>query len=82
MNHIKKLYADWRKKNLGSECFSKSIKNDVKECSLRIHPNICSFKHLDIVDSKAKPYDSMLNAAIPKIIELVDGYGLKPKKDE
>ena len=82
MNHIKKLYADWRKKNLGSECFSKSIKNDVKECSLRIHPNICCFKHLDIVDSKAKPYDSMLNAAIPKIIELVDGYGLKPKIDE
>ena len=79
---INKKYADWRVRNLHSKHYSKSIKNDVKECALRIHPNICSYKHLDIVDSDAKPYDSMLNAAIPKIIELVDGYGLKPKKDE
>ena len=82
MTLINMLYGNWREANLHSRVFSKKIKDDVKECSLRIHPNICSFKHLDIVDSDAKPYDSMLNAAIPKIIELVDGYGLKPKKDE
>ena len=50
------------------------IKNDVKLLPQRIHPNICDYNHLDDVDSGAKLYDSVLNAAIPDIIELVDFY--------
>lgn len=79
---INKQYADWRVRNLHSKHYSKSIKNDVKECALRIHPNICSFAHLDVVDKGAKPYDAKLNSAIPVIIALVDGYGLKTEKNE
>lgn len=77
-----KLYAEWREKNLYSRSYNKKIDKDVKECSLRIHPNICSFAHLDRVDSGAKPYDSILNAAIPIIIDLVDGYEIKSEKNE
>lgn len=79
---INKQYADWRERNLHSKHYSKIIKNDVKECALRIHPNICSFAHLDVVDKEAKPYDAKLNSAIPVIIDLVDGYGLKSEKNE
>ena len=41
----------------------------------RVHPNICSFAHLDRVDPGAKPYDSKLNRAIPAILIMVDGHG-------
>ena len=55
------------------ESTSVNIKKDVKESELRMHPNICEFEHLDIVDSDAKSYDKMLNTnAIPEIILLVD----------
>ena len=52
---------------------------DVKECPLRIHPNICSFDHLDKVDSGAKKYDSDLCNSIPDIIRIVDGNGIAAK---
>lgn len=73
-------YKKWKKAHAhyqDSENDSKTeldIKNDVKLLPQRIHPNICDYNHLDDVDSGAKLYDSVLNAAIPDIIELVDFY--------
>ena len=71
---VKKKYSLWREKNLNGCEFSKPIKTDLKDSPLRIHPNICSCEHLSRVDAKAKPYDSKINGAIPKIISIVDGY--------
>ena len=76
---IDKDYALWRAKNLKVAEFNKKIKVDVKECPLRIHPNICSFDHLDKVDSGAKKYDSDLCNSIPDIIRIVDGNGIAAK---
>ena len=70
---VRKDYQEWKKKNHVGESTSVNIKKDVKESELRMHPNICEFEHLDIVDSDAKSYDKMLNTnAIPEIILLVD----------
>ena len=52
-------------------------KKDYKEGVNRLHPNICEFEHLDEIDSEAKDYDKYLNNAIPRILELVDGYNTK-----
>ena len=70
---VRKDYQEWKKKNHVGESTSVNIKKDVKESELRMHPNICEYEHLDIVDSDAKSYDKMLNTnAIPEIILLVD----------
>lgn len=78
-DRIVKKYLIWKEKNLHSNVCSKKIKDDVKECALRIHPNICSYSHLSSVDSGAKQYDEDLNKAICKIISIIDGG--KPKKN-
>lgn len=72
---VMRRYLKWKTANLHSDvCTKLKIKDDVKESSLRIHPNICSFAHLSKVDSGAQKYDSDLNNSIPKIISIVDGY--------
>ncbi len=77
-NVVLQRYLDWKEKNLHIRvCNNIKIKDDVKECPLRIHPNICSFDHLDKIDSGAKEYDEVLNNAIPTIISLVDAYNLR-----
>ncbi len=71
----KEKYARWVKdNNLCIEIKADKFKpkNEVKECEWRIHPNICSYSHMDAVDPGAKPYDRMLNNAIPAILESVD----------
>ena len=57
--------------NRAKEAF-KSAKEGCKECEDRVHPNICSFDHLDYVDFGAKSYDIYLNSVIPTIKLLVD----------
>ena len=47
-------------------------KREFKESEKRIHPNICSFGHLDSVDSEAKEYDAFINDSIPRILSLTD----------
>ena len=49
-------------------------KSELKESSAKVHPNICDFEHLNMVDSGAKKYDYALNVAIPDILIRVDGY--------
>lgn len=67
-------YLAWKQENLGESTCCKKIKDDVKECALRIHPNICDYNHLNVVDSGAQQYDKDLNNAIAIILSLVDGY--------
>lgn len=84
---IKKKYLELKEKYIhintigtiveNGEVVDKKIKDDIKECFLRYHPNICAFEHLDVVDSGAKEYDEILNNAIPKIISLVEGSVIK-----
>lgn len=50
----------------------KSKKEEYKEGESRIHPNICSYDHLDEVDFGAKNYDIYLNSIIPTIKKLID----------
>lgn len=50
------------------------IKKQCKTSEYRIHPNLCSYEHLDNVDSEAKNYDKYLNNSIPALLILVDGY--------
>ena len=52
----------------------KEKKEALKSCEDHIHPNLCSYEHLDAVDFGAKDYDKFLNNAIPAILALVDGY--------
>lgn len=49
-------------------------KSELKESSAKVHPNICDFEHLNMVDPGAKAYDYALNVAIPDILIRVDGY--------
>lgn len=49
-------------------------KSELKESSAKVHPNICDFEHLNMVDPDAKAYDYALNVAIPDILIRVDGY--------
>ena len=68
-------YKQWKENNLHTSVLCEdNIKKDVKECSLRIHPNICSMAHLAKMDSGALKYDVDMNKAIPKIISIVDRY--------
>ena len=59
----------------------KQIKEDLKHSPDKIHPNICDFAHLDVIDPGAKGYDQKLNNEIPKILILVDGYNTRAHKD-
>lgn len=68
---VKDEYEAWKRKNGVNKTDYKKIKDDVKGLEYRIHPNICEFLHLDDVDKEAKGYDSMLNNAIVKILDLV-----------
>jgi hypothetical protein len=68
---VKEEYELWKQKNGINKTDYKKIKDDVKGLEYRIHPNICEFLHLDNVDKDAKGYDSMLNNAIAKILDLV-----------
>ncbi len=74
IDKAKSLFAVWVRDNLATSVSQIGFnpKKVVKESELRIHPNICAFSHLDVVDQGAKPYDEILNEAIPSIIELVD----------
>ena len=53
------------------DAFAKK-KIEFKESEKRIHPNICSFGHLDSVDSGAKGYDRFINDSIPDILARTD----------
>jgi len=50
------------------------VKEDYKTGENRMHANICSYDHLDVVDSGAKGYDATLNSKISMFIEKVDLY--------
>ena len=50
------------------------VKEDYKIGENRMHANICSYDHLDVVDSGAKDYDATLNSKISMFIEKVDLY--------
>jgi hypothetical protein len=73
---VKQEYIRWKERTVGVKTEIdkiNDIKDDVKECKLRLHPNLCDYAHLDKVDSGAKKYDKDLNNAILKIISIVDG---------
>lgn len=53
--------------------YKKALKSPIN----KIHYCICDFDHLDDVDPDAKRYDQKLNAGIPLILKLVDGYHYK-----
>ena len=76
---IKERYIKWKEIHLHDSSCDKKIKDDVKESALRIHPNLCSYNHLDEVDSGAKKYDSDMNAAITRIISIIDRHNLNSK---
>lgn len=50
---------------------TKELKNELKASSVKVHPNICDFEHLDAIDPGSKEYDTMLNNAIPRILSIV-----------
>jgi hypothetical protein len=50
---------------------TKELKNELKASSVKVHPNICDFDHLDEIDPGSKEYDTMLNNAIPNILGIV-----------
>ena len=56
------------------------VKEDYKIGENRMHANICSYDHLDVVDSAAKGYDETLNSKIPMFIEKVDLYTSSEKE--
>ena len=61
----------------------KELKSLLKKSAANVHPNICDFDHLDITDPGSKEYDIALCRAIPRILMMVDGYGMckyQPKK--
>lgn len=60
----------------------KDKKEALKTSEDHIHPNLCSYEHLDAVDFGAKDYDKFLNNAIPAILALVDGYDYKELKNK
>lgn len=72
---VKEAYLLWKQKNLEDSSCLRGIKNDIKECALRIHPNICDYDHLEKIDPGSQQYDKDLNNSIATIISLVDGHG-------
>ncbi len=71
---ISSRFSCWCDKNLGMkpDLTATKPKKLVKASALKLHPNICDYNHLDVVDKGAKPYDMDLNNAIPTILRLVD----------
>jgi hypothetical protein len=66
-----------------AEKAQKELKSLLKKSAANVHPNICDFDHLDITDPRSKEYDIALCRAIPRILMMVDGYGMckyQPKK--
>jgi hypothetical protein len=51
----------------------KALRNKHRSGIYHMHPCICTYDHIDAVDSGAKAYDELLNNAIPDILMLVDG---------
>ena len=51
-------------------------KNMLKKSAAKVHPNICDYEHLSYIDPQAKSYDIQLIYAIPRILMMVDGYGI------
>ena len=51
----------------------KAVRNKHRSGIYHMHPCICTYDHIDAVDSGAKAYDEVLNNAIPDILMLVDG---------
>lgn len=62
--------TDYFYKTLAKGIFDER-KKSLKESEDRIHPNICDYNHLDVVDYGAKDYDITLNSIIPTIKLLV-----------
>lgn len=52
------------------------MKKALKLSAAKVHPNICDYEHLTSVDPFSKEYDSLLIREIPKILMMVDGYGM------
>ena len=51
-------------------------KQALKLSAAKVHPNICDYQHLSLIDPAAHDYDKLLIRAIPRILMLVDGYGM------
>lgn len=49
-------------------------KEEYKHGKDRMHPNICDYDHLDIIESGAKDYDIYLNNAIPDVLAIIEKY--------
>lgn len=76
-DEVKREYIKWKSKVLNVDTRIENlgdIKDDVKASQLRIHPNLCDYRHLEKVDSGAMQYDKDLNNAILKILSVVDGH--------
>lgn len=54
----------------------KSLIKQLKMSTVKVHPNICDYAHLDLIDPYSKGYDKKLNNAILTILRIVDGEGL------
>jgi hypothetical protein len=54
----------------------KNLKNMLKRSTDNVHPNICDFDHLKVTDPEAEDSDIYLTRAIPRILMMVDGYGM------
>ena len=59
-----------------AEAEQKNLKNMLKRSTDNVHPNICDFDHLKVTDPGAGDYDLQLTRAIPRILMMVDGYGM------
>ncbi len=59
-----------------AEAEQKNLKNMLKRSTDNVHPNICDFDHLKVTDPGAEDYDLQLTRAIPRILMMVDGYGM------
>lgn len=51
-----------------------ALKKEIKSRPTRMHPNICSYEHLNVIDPGAKDYDLQLSMHLPEILMLVDGH--------
>ena len=51
-----------------------ALKKGIKSRPTRMHPNICSYEHLNVIDPGAKDYDLQLSMHLPEILMLVDGH--------
>lgn len=54
----------------------KELKKRLKRSAAYVHPNICDFDHLSVTDPGTEYSDIYLTRAIPRILMMVDGYGM------